>query len=392
MSSVSPPLEHAGRRARDWHHRLRTRVAPFPLSPGLRWLVRLGFAAPYVVIALLAARGHAGPPSDNDLVYQHVLGIDWSRADVEWVRDLYPPLGMIFATGVMRLIPLGDFGLALLGAAVAGHLGQKTLESMRQRVFPPTAIALFCIALFVNPFTVYLVERSTLLFICIALFALGTDNMTRFIAFRSTRDGFRAGLFFMLAALTDSVGIILVATAAVSSLFLRPGERQERGRRRADLLVIAFPTIGTLALWYFLQWAFGAVPYRLFGIGVTPGELADELEYFYRYGWIVLTTVACICVVALLARRPSIALMTVALAAVYVLALFIGLGHDPSAAGFAVLVLLLLIFYTPEIRPRAVDLALPSVAGLQVAIMWIAGIDDYYLVAWFNAVRDALGG
>ncbi|GAA4170862.1 hypothetical protein [Gryllotalpicola koreensis] len=354
--------------------------------------MRLGFALPFLVIAVLAAQGKAEPTSDNDLVYQHVLGIDWSRADVEWVRDLYPPLGMIFATGVMRLVPLGTLGLGLLGALIAGYLGQRTLESMRQRVFPPTAIALFCVALFANPFTVYLIERSTLLFITIAFFALGADNMTRFIAFRSTRDGFRAGLFFMLAALTDSVGVILVATAAVSSLFLRPGERRERGRRRADLLVIAFPTACTLVLWYFLQWAFGAVPYRLFGIGVQPGELADDVEYFFRYGWLILTPVACLCVVALLARRPSIALMTVALAAVYVLALFVGLGHDPSAAGFAVLVLLLLIVYTPEIRPRIVDLALPFLAALQIVVMWLASIDDYYLVAWFDAVRRAFGG
>lgn len=253
-----------------------------------------------------------------------------------------------------------------------------------------TATVLFMIAMAANPFTLYLVEQSTLLFLCLAFFGLGAENMTRFLTFTSTRDGFRAGIFFMLSALTDAIGITFVATATVASVFLLPSERRQRGRRRADLLVVAFPTIGALAMWFFLEWAFKALPISIFGVGVTSGNTANIVRFFTTYcGWLLLVPIGGLWVIGLLARRPALIVMTLCVAAVYTAASLGGFARDPSVAGLYVLVLTLLIVYTPELRHAVVDRALPFIAAAQIVALWLAAGDDPVLVDW---VQSALRG
>lgn len=392
MSSTSrAPLEEAARLAPS-RGVVRSRVDPFPLRPGLRRLVRFAFALPYLIIAFVNVDAHTGTTSENVLVYRHVLTIDWSRADVHWVSQLYPPVGMIAATGVTRLIPLGPLGLSLLGALVAGYTFQKLLETMRQRQFPLAATVLFLVALMANPFTIYLIEQSTLLFLTLAFFTLGAENMTRFLAFSSTRDGFRAGIFFMLCALTDTIGITFVATATVASVFLLPRERREPGRRRADLLVVAFPTIGTLVMWFFLEWAFKALPIHIFGVGATSENTAEIARFFAGYGgWLMLVPVVSLWLIGVLAGRPALIVMTLCIAIVYTAALLAGFARDPSVSGFFVLLLTLLIVYTPELRPKTVDVVLPFIAAAQLVMLWVAVTDEQVVRAWLAAAVRAVG-
>lgn len=370
----------------------RTRVDPFPLRGWLRWLVRLAFAVPYLVVAFVQQGARLDFATENSLVYQHVLGIDWSRADVHWVSELYPPAGMVAATGVSRLIPLGPLGLALLGALVAGYTLQKALEIMRQRRFPLSATVVFMVALAANPFTFYLAAQSTLLFITLALIALGTENMSKFQQWSSTRDGFRAGVYFMLSALTSPIGITLVVIAAVATFFLLPPENRQRGRRRADFFVVAFPTAGAIALWFFLEWAFHALPVRIFGVGVTADNTAALRLLLTTYcGWLLAVPVLSLWLISILARRPSLIVMTLIISAVFLLASFAGFAQDPSVSGLFVLLVTLVVVYTPELRPKTVDAVLPYIAAAQVVMLWLAVFAAPVVSDWIDAVLRTSG-
>jgi len=202
--------------------RRRTRVDPFPRNVWLRWTVRLALAVPYIAAALLTSSLGVSEGQPNDVEAQRVAAIDWSRADVGWVGDLYPPVGTLIATVVTRVIPLGELGLSLLGALAGGFFLQKILEAMTQRELRWTTRALFLVGIGFNPFTFALVTEDALLFLSIGFFLLGTEELVRFLYWSSTRDGFRAGILLMLSALTDPLGLAFVVVAGVAAL-LRAG-------------------------------------------------------------------------------------------------------------------------------------------------------------------------
>jgi hypothetical protein len=184
------------------------------------------------------------------------------------VRDLYPPVGTLLATVVARILPLGALGLSLLGALAAGFFLQKIAEAMVQRGLALPTRVLFLLAIAFNPFGVQLITRDSLLFLSIGFFALGVGETVRFLYWASTRDGFRAGILLMMAALTDPLGVALVAIAGIAAMFYLPDDLERPGRRRASVLVATFPTIGAFATFAFLQWAFG---------GLTAADVAAVL-------------------------------------------------------------------------------------------------------------------
>ncbi|MCD1268083.1 hypothetical protein B5M43_004365 [Microbacterium sp. MEC084] len=185
------------------------------------------------------------------------------------MRDLYPPVGTLLATVVARILPLGALGLSLLGALAAGFFLQKIAEAMVQRGLALPTRVLFLLAIAFNPFGVQLITRDSLLFLSIGFFALGVGETVRFLYWASTRDGFRAGILLMMAALTDPLGVALVAIAGIAAMFYLPDDLERPGRRRASVLVATFPTIGAFATFAFLQWAFG---------GLTAADVAAVLD------------------------------------------------------------------------------------------------------------------
>lgn len=388
---TSPRPEALGLLPED-PRRTRTRVDPFPFTPWLRWLLRLVLALPYVAASFVTSALGVSAGHPNDLEAERVAAIDWTRADVGWVADLYPPFGTLVSTLATRVIPLGELGLSLVGALAGGYFLQKILEATTQRELRWTTRLLFLVGLGFNPFTFALVTEDALLFLSIGFFLIGTQELVRFLYWSSTRDGFRAGILLMLSALTDPLGLAFVVVAGIAALFYVPDDLERPGRRRASMLVALFPTIGAFSTFLFLMWAFGGLDAA--GITRTLDGAGDRFLDVIALaqsprGMLLFVATALAWILAAVERRARSIVFSIVAIVIYYIAIVLGIGEDATGAGIWLMVYSLVALFVRRARGAVALVTITVVAVLAIPIEWVAALLNPTVHAWWVAL---LGG
>ena len=391
--SVDTDLIPYSASVRDRAHRRpeRTRLDAFPRDPVLRWILRLVFAVPYLVVAWAASQSSvtARLYTPNHQLLVHIAHIDWNRADVTWIGDIFPPLSTLLAA----VIPGGETGLAIAGALVAGVFLQKILEIMVQRNFRPGMTTIMMLALAANPLFAYTVSENFAAFLGLAFFGLGIADIVRFVAWGNTQSGFRAGLFLMLATLSDLSGILYVLTAAAAAPFLRLGRRHQQGARGANVLVIVFPTLAAIGSIAILNLIFLHRPLGSTGRALIAGT-ADRfatLPHLFDHpsGWLLIAPVLSAWVVALIVRRPGSILVSTLVFFAILGAFVIGLIPAGSAGNTFILMTLMAIALVPT-RKEVITVVLMDIVALgQIVIAWATAFNRDIVLQWMATLVHA---
>jgi len=369
----------------------RTRLDAFPREPLFRWFLRLLFAVPYLAVAWAASQRAVSARlyTPNHELMVHIAHIDWNRADVNWVGDIFPPLSTLLAAA----IPGGEIGLSVAGALVAGIFLQKILEIMVQRNFRPGMTTIMMLALAANPLFAYTVTENFAAFLGLAFFGLGIADVVRFVAWGNTQSGFRAGLFLMLATLSDLSGILYTLTAAGAAPFLRLGRHHQQGARGANVLVIVFPTIAAVAAIAMLNLLFihrflGATGRGL--IAGAPERFASVPHLFDQpSGWLLIAPVLSAWVIALIVRRPGSILVSTLVFCAILGAFVIGLIPAGSAGNTFILMTLMAIALIPTRKELITVVMMDVVAVLQIAIAWATAFNRDIVLQWMTTLVNS---
>jgi hypothetical protein len=158
--------------------------------------------------------------------------------------------------------------------------------------------------------------------------------------------------------------------------------------------VVAFPTIGGLVMWGFLEWAFGGLPANFFrdlfaGSGArlaAVGALFASLP-----GILLLVQLASKWVLSIAVRRPRAIIMSTLTLAVFFAGYVIGFAQDNSAGGVWIMLLSLTITVVPAVRGAVANLIVLIVAAVQIPLLWFAALENTTVDAWLRAMRAALG-
>ncbi|MFT4029362.1 MAG: hypothetical protein QM675_05755 [Protaetiibacter sp.] len=379
---------------RSGHRGHRTRLDAFPRDPLRRWAMRLAFAAPYFIISQLAFGSGAVSAlnTPNEQLLAKVAGIGWDRADPEWIGQIFPPISTVLAI----VIPGGRFGLAVAGALIAGIFLQKLVEIMVQRRFPARTVVILTVALAANPLFAYTVTENFAAFLGLAFFGLAIADIVRFVAWRNTLSGFRAGTLLMLATFSDLSGLVYVMTSALAAPFLRLGRAGEKGARGANVLVIVYPTVSALGAILFLGWLFTGDPLASFGHGLlddAPTRWARLSKVLMSVnGLFLVLPVLSAWLVALIVRRAgSIVVSTLVFVAILV-AFVLGLLPSGSAGNAFILMTVMAIALVPTARGPRTTVLVDIVAIAQIVIAWGGALTRDTIVTWMTAVSAAFGG
>lgn len=392
--SVDTELIPYSASVRDRAHRRpeRTRLDAFPRDPVFRWILRLALAVPYLAVAWAASQNavlvRLYTPNHELLV--HIAHIDWNRADVSWIGDIFPPLSTLLAAA----IPGGEAGLSVAGALVAGIFLQKILEIMVQRKFRVGTVTIMMLALAANPLFAYTVTENFPAFLGLAFFGLGIADIVRFVAWGNTQSGFRAGLLLMLATLSDLSGFLYVLTAAAAAPFLRLGRRHHQGARGANVLVIVFPTLAAIGSIAMLNLIFLGRPLGSTGRGLLAGmaERWAAVPHLFDQpsGWLLIAPVLSAWVVALIVRRPGSILVSTLVFLAVIGADVIGLVPAGSAGNIFILMVLMAMALVPTPKELITVVMMDLVAVLQVAIAWATAFNRDIVLQWMTTLLHAL--
>ncbi|MEO8529142.1 MAG: hypothetical protein ABI435_08690 [Pseudolysinimonas sp.] len=380
------PMRRTSRRA------LRTRLDAFPRDPFLRWALRLALAVPYLLVAWISHATAAGQAlkTPNQQLLDHIATIQWDRADPEWIGQIFPPVSTLLAT----IIPGGRAGLAVAGALVAGIFLQKLIEIMAQRRFPLPTTIILTLAIGANPLFAYTALENFAAFLGLAFFGIAASDLVRFVAWRNTRSGFRAGILLMLATLTDLSGLVYVLTSALAAPFLRLARADQKGARWANVLVIVYPTVAALGAIFALNWIFTGSLLNSMGQGIlqdTPTRFAHLGTVLLSFNGLLLAApVLSAWLIALIVRRPgSIIVSTlvfIAVLASYVL----GLLPAGSAGNTFILMTVMAIALIPTAKGRVTSTLVDIVAILQIVIAWATAFNREIVLSWMAAVSQSL--
>jgi hypothetical protein len=358
-------------------------------------MLRLGLAAPLALIALVNSLLPALADTPNADLVASLASIDWSRGDAEWLALLYPHVSIMLAAAN----PFGRLGLSLMGAVAAGFLLQKVAEIIAQRAIPRSTGIILIIAFAANPLFVYFALENLPGFLALTFFGLALGDVVRFVNWGNTESGFRGGILIMLAAFSDPSGILYAVIIVFASPFLRHGRAAAPGLRAANMLVIAFPTLGAFATIAFLNVLFFGTPWPTSDVaaifdGIAPGIAAITSLYSTPTGWLIAAPLASAWLVAIIVRRPrSIivsAIVFVLLNAVFLLGAFYPGSFHPGAAGVTFsLLTLLAIALIPAARTVATNVLVDLVAVLQIVIAWLAAFDRPIVSEWMQVTVEA---
>jgi hypothetical protein len=386
-------LETPAVRDRVPRFKAHSRVDPFPRDPLLRWAMRLALAVPYLLVAWISSATNSALAlnTPNQQLLDRVSTIDWSRADPEWIGQIFPPISTFLAT----VIPGGRAGLAVAGALAAGIFLQKLLEIMVQRRFPRSTAIILILAIGANPLFAYTALENLPAFLGLAFFGIAISDLVRFVAWRNTRSGFRAGMLLMFATLSDLTGLVYVLTSALAAPFLRLARAHEKGARWANVLVIVYPTVSALAAIFFLNWVFTGHLFNSFGEEI----LAGTPERFARLGDVLLSInglflvapVLSAWLIALIVRRPGAIIVSTLVFVAILVAFVAGLIPSGSAGNTFILMTVMAIALVPTAKERVTTILVDIVAVLQIAIAWGAAFNREIVVSWMTAVADAFG-
>jgi len=372
----------------------RTRLDPFPRDPLLRWASRLVLAVPYLLVAWFSNATDTGAAiaTPNQQLLDHIASIEWNRADPEWIGQIFPPFSTLLAT----IIPGGRAGLSIAGALVAGIFLQKLVEIMIQRRFPTGTVVILTLAIGANPLFAYTAVENFAAFLGLAFFGIAISDIVRFIAWRNTRSGFRAGMLLMLAVLSDLSGILYVLTAALAAPFLRLARADQKGARGANVLVIVYPTVSALAAIFFINFVFTGQLFNSFGQAVFEGtaERFASLGPLFTTlnGFLLVAPVLSAWVIALIVRRPGSILVSTLVFAAILGAFVLGLIPSGSAGNTFILMTVMAIALVPTAKERVTALLVDVVAIAQIAIAWAAAFNREIVISWMSAVAGAFGG
>jgi hypothetical protein len=372
----------------------RARLDAFPRDPLLRWSLRLALAVPYLLVAWIGSVTNASAAlnTPNQQLLERVASIPWDRADPEWVGLIFPPISTVVAT----IIPGGRAGLAIVGALVAGIFLQKLIEIMVQRRFALSTVVILTLAIGANPLFAYTALENFAAFLGLAFFGIAASDIVRFVAWRNTRSGFRAGILLMLATLSDLSGPVYVLTSALAAPFLRLARAHERGARGANVLVIVYPTVSALGAMFFLNFVFTGDLLNSTGHGILDGaaQRFDTLGSLFATpnGWLLVAPVISAWLIALIVRRPG-SIVVSSLVFLAVLASFVlGLLPPGSAGNTFILMTVMAIALIPTARERSTAVMVDVVAVLQIAIAWATALNREVVVSWMTAVAGAFAG
>lgn len=368
------------------------RLDAFPRRVTHRWLLRAALATPFVLIAIVESlsRGLSSGTTVNQDLIARVAEIDWNRADASWVGALYPPVGTVLTA----LIPGGALGLGIAGSLVAGVFLQKMIEVMHQRRFYSWKTTIFIVALAVNPLFAYTVTTNFEAFLGIAFFGIGAINMTRFIVNRNTQAGFRAGLLFMMTALSSASGIIYVAMAGFTAPLLTLARRGQKGARASNILVILFPTLSTFVTVFFLQLVFLDQPFAILTaqFAYDPSKWAIVPSFFTTLnGALILLPMISGWALALLSRRPGGILISTFLFAALLLGYVFSLIPTNAAGNTFLIMTMMAIAFLPAATVRRASILMALVAAVQIVIAWAAAFNRPVVLDWMASLARALG-
>jgi len=362
----------------------------FPRTLAGRTAMRLLLAAPFVIVAvLLEVGGVSESVSANVLLVARTATVDWTGSGAAWLGDTFPPI-----TGVVAAItPGGAFGLSIVGALCAGVVVHAMIELMVQRGFHASTVTALTLALVANPLFFFLATENLPAFLGIAFFGLAMTDVVRFVTYRNTQSGFRAGILLMLATLTDPNGLLYATAAVLTVPFLTHG-RHQVGVHRAHALVLVFPTLSALAALMFVQWSFGGDPLGAFR-SVLDYD-ASRWPIFWSlfttpFGLLLLAPVASAWLMTTVVRRLAGGVVGTLLLAAVLLGFVIGTVPMNSAGNTFVLVTLAAIALVPPSTtvPR---IALANVmALLQLTIAIAAALQRDVVVQWMDTVLRSLG-
>jgi len=369
------------------HARLRSRLDYFPRSRLNRWMLRLLLALPLLATAIVTHVLSApleGTP--NAALMARVAEIDWTRADVAWLGQISPPISTLIAA----VVPGGRLGLAILGALVGGIFLQKVIEIAVQRHFHRSTTVILTIALAANPFFFYTATENFAGFLGLIFFGLGVSDVVRFASWGNTQSGFRAGILFMLATLSDPSGLLYVATAVAAVPFISLSRRGQPGARASTVLVLVYPTLAAVFAIITLNLLFLGNPLGQMGELLTEGaaERWQSLPALFSSlnGWLLLAPVVSAWLVAIIVGRwkaiPVSALVFVAIMAGYV----VGLIPPGSAGNTFILMTLLAMAFIPSAKNRWTTALLDVVAVGQLVIAWVAALNRSIIVEWLNSL------
>ena len=327
----------------------RTRLDVWPRRTHRRWLLRGIFALPYVIFAVVvSALGATDSP--NATLVARATQIDWERADAQWLGEIFPPISTLLAA----FVPGGALTLSIIGALSAGVFLQKLIEIMVQRRFARSTIVILMMALALNPLFFYNATQNYAAFLGLLLFGLGLSHIVRFVTWGNTESGFRVGIYFMVAVLTDVTALVYVTAAALSAPILRHRRVGVVGARRANALVILYPSVSALISLAVLNALFlgrpfaGATQSAFTGFGdrlVVVGQFFSTTE-----GLFVIAPLVSAWLVALIVRRPGAIIISTLVFAAFIVGFALGLLPNGSTGNIFMAMTLLAIALIPTAR------------------------------------------
>ncbi|MBH0024068.1 hypothetical protein [Salinibacterium sp. SWN248] len=363
----------------------RTRLDVWPRRTPRRWMLRGIFALPYVIFALVvSALGATDSP--NATLVARATQIDWQRADAQWLGDIFPPISTLLAA----FVPGGALTLSIIGALSAGVFLQKLIEIMVQRRFARSTIVILMMALALNPLFFYNATQNYAAFLGLILFGLGMSHIVRFVAWGNTESGFRVGIYFMVAVLTDVTALVYVTAAALSAPILRHRRAGVVGARRANALVILYPAASALISLAVLNALFlgrpfaGATQSAFIGFGdrlVIVGQFFSTVEGFF-----VIAPLVSAWLVALIVRRPGAIIISSLVFAAFIVGFALGLLPDGSTGNIFMAMTLLAIALIPTARSARGTLMISLVGVLQLLIGWANALTSTALALWASQI------
>ncbi len=366
----------------------RTRLDSWPRRAPRRWLLRGLFSLPYIIFAIVVAALGADD-SPNATLVARATQIDWDRADGQWLGEIFPPASTLLAA----FVPGGALSLSIIGAISAGIFLQKLVEIMVQRRFPRSTIVILMLALAGNPLFFYNATQNFSAFLGLLLFGLGLSHIVRFVTWGNTESGFRVGLYFMVAVLTDVTALVYVTAAAISAPFLRHRRDGEVGARRANALVILYPAASALISLSVLNTLFlgrpfaGATREAFTGFG---DRMIVVLEFFTSFeGLWVIAPVISSWLIAVIVRRPGAIFISTLVFAAFILGFTLGLLPDGSTGNIFITMTLLAIALIPTARSTRGTLMIDVVGMFQLAIGWAAALTSTTLAVWATQILGA---
>jgi hypothetical protein len=356
----------------------------WPVESAARWVLRLVFAVPYVVLAVLAY-SHEFADSSNANLVERGNAIDWGSANLSFISQIYPPLPTVVAALVPSALALG-----MIGALGAGTILEVVGCRLARRGYPLWAILILVAALGASPGFALTATSDLASLMTLTLLALALDSFVRF-AFRGfTHAGFLAGLAVGLAALCSPVAVLCAIGFAIAAPLIASHRfRDQPSAGNASAAVLLFPTFAGLAGWTFICWRFRDDPLvwlRTSAPGIWDRQdVVSNLEHTLLP--VMLAPIFVLAVVLLIVRGHMLSAIGICIPLLAVsAAVYLGLPFAPAAT--AVILGVIGLVSLPARPGRGLLAVILVVALCGLAAKW-AYPASAVLNGWEHAVEAA---